>query len=134
MQSTARLYVYALTIVLGGLLGTASVTMAQEHIVSPADLHKDQVDATKTRQSNQAKVEEFFNSKRAQETLKKAGIEPRKVTQAVAQLDDDELARLAERTDKVQRDFAAGALTNQEITYILIALVTAVIILVVVVA
>ena len=45
---------------------------------------------------------------------------------------DEELARLAARTDKVQRDMAAGALTNQQITYILIALGTAVLVLILV--
>jgi hypothetical protein len=42
--------------------------------------------------------------------------------------------RLVARTDKLQHDVAAGALSNQQITYILIALATAVIILVIVAA
>ena len=134
MRSLTRFYLCVLTFALGLLLATAPAAMAQEHVVSPADLQKDRVDATQTRQSNQAKVEKFLDSKIAKDALKKAGIEPKKVSQAVAQLDDEDLARLAERTDKIQRDFAAGALTNEQITYIIIALVTAVVILVVVVA
>lgn len=136
MQPKARFYVYVcvLAVTLAGMLVAAPAAVAQEHIVSPADLQNDQIDATKTRQMNQAKVEKFFNSDAAKKTLKSPGIDQKKVMQAVTQLDDEELARLAERTDKVQSDFAAGALSNQEITYIIIALVTAVIILVVVVA
>ena len=49
---------------------------------------------------------------------------------AVATLSPDELARLASRTNQLQRDFAVGALTNQELTYIVIALAAAVIVLI----
>jgi hypothetical protein len=66
--------------------------------------------------------------------LSSTGIEYRKVERALAQLEDEELARLAARADKVRRDFEAGSLTNQQITYIIIALATAVLILVIVAA
>jgi len=46
----------------------------------------------------------------------------------------DVWARLAARTEKVRKDFAAGALTNQQITYIIIALATALIVVIIVVA
>jgi len=49
-------------------------------------------------------------------------------------LNDQELARLAARAEKANSDFAAGSLTNQELTYIVIALGTAVLILVIVAA
>jgi hypothetical protein len=50
-------------------------------------------------------------------------------------LNDKELARLAAQAEKVQADVAAGALDNhQQISYIIIALATAVLILVIVVA
>ena len=54
--------------------------------------------------------------------------------QVVSLLGDDDLARLAAQTDRVRADLEAGALTNQQLTYIVIALATAVIILVIVVA
>jgi len=44
------------------------------------------------------------------------------------------LARLASQTDKVQRDIAAGALTNTQITYIIIALATALLVTLIFVA
>ena len=58
-----------------------------------------------------------------------AGTSSTQVKTAVSQLNDDELARLQSRTEKVQRDLAAGSLTNQELTYIIIALATAVIVI-----
>jgi hypothetical protein len=46
----------------------------------------------------------------------------------------EELARLAEKTNQIQNDFAAGSLTNQQLTYIVIALGTAVLVLLIVAA
>jgi hypothetical protein len=57
-----------------------------------------------------------------------------KVEKAIPLLNDEELSRLASQCRQVENDISAGALSNQEITYILIALATAVIILVIVVA
>jgi len=108
--------------------------MAQEHVVSSADLRRDLVAAAQVRQDNQAKVVRFFSSDQAKKALQSAGLSYEKIQKAVPQLGDEELVRLASLTDKVEHDFAAGALSNQEITYILIALGTAVIILVLVAA
>jgi hypothetical protein len=49
---------------------------------------------------------------------------------AVPMLSDAELAQLSSRIDSAQTDFAAGALDNEHITYIIIALAAAVIVLV----
>lgn len=54
--------------------------------------------------------------------------------QAAATLSDAELERLAQRAVQLENDFAAGQLTQQQTTYLLIALVTAVVILILVVA
>lgn len=108
--------------------------LAQEHVVSAADLRRDTVAAAQVRQSNQVKVVKFFSSEQAKKALKSVNLPYQRVQKAVSQLSDEELARLAARTDKIQNDFAAGALTNQEITYILIALATAVIVIILVAA
>jgi hypothetical protein len=104
---------------------------AQEHVVSPADLQKDLQAAAQTRQSNQAKVQKFLSTDQAKKALESAHLPYEKVQKAIPSLSDEELARLAAKTDKAQGDFAAGALTNQEITYIIIALATAVIIIII---
>jgi hypothetical protein len=62
--------------------------------------------------------------------LKTGKVDYQRVQKAVVTLSPDELARLASRTNQLQRDFAAGALTNQELTYIVIALAAAVIVLI----
>lgn len=108
--------------------------LAQQHVVSSADLRRDAAAAAQVRQSNQAKVLKFFSSEQAKKALKSASLPYERVEKAVSQLSDEELARLAARTDKVQNDFAAGALNNQQVTYIIIALATAVLILILVAA
>ncbi|PYU10916.1 MAG: hypothetical protein DMG29_16680, partial [Acidobacteria bacterium] len=96
--------------------------LAQEHVVSPADLHRDILAAAQAREGNQDKVLKFFSSDQAKKALQSANLPYERVQKAVSQLSDEELARLAARTEKVRKDFAAGALTNQQITYIIIAL------------
>ena len=119
-----------LALVLAFMLLLPLALPAQDgHVVSPAELHQALQSATQTRQQNLAKVDKFFSQDAAQKALKTAKIDPAKVQKAAASLNDDELARLASRTDKVQKDISAGVLTNLQITYIIIALATALIVI-----
>lgn len=111
-----------------------ALAQQQDHVVSATDLHRDIVSAARTRETNLAKVQKFFSTDLARKALKSSNLPYDKVHNAVSSLNDEELARLAARTDKVQADFAAGSLSNQQITYIIIALATAVIVLILVAA
>jgi hypothetical protein len=106
--------------------------VAQTPVVSSSELHQAITAAAQTRQKNLDDVRGFFSSERTRAALKTGKVDYQKVDQAVATLSPDELARLASRTNQVQKDFAAGALTNQQLTYIVIALGTAVIVLILV--
>jgi len=119
-----------LVCILGFLFQSPSLLAAPEHVVSSAELQQAAVSVARTRQTNVAKVDKFFSAPQAQKALKSAHLDPVQIKQAVPSLSDQELARLASRADKAQKNFAAGALTNQQITYILIALGTAVLVLV----
>lgn len=116
------------------LLVTAFVlppeVMADQHVVTPADLHRQLVAAAQQRERNIEKLDAAFSSAAGQKALTAAHIDAAQVRTAVSQLSDSELAELAARADKAQQDFAAGSLTNQQITYILIALATAVIVII----
>lgn len=115
-----------------GFLCLPQTVMAQSHIVSTEDLNKDVAAAAASRERNITKVDQFLASPNAQRALKAAHLNVEEVKNAVSVISDDDLTRLAERSAKAQRDFAAGSLTNQQLTYIVIALATAVIILVIV--
>ncbi len=105
---------------------------ADEHVVKPSELRAAIVEAARTRQDNLDRVHRFFSSEPAAKVLKNAHLDPVKIERAVSQLDDQELAGLASRTGQIQGDLAAGALTTQQLTYIVIALATAVIVLIIV--
>ena len=121
-----------ITLMLAVIFPVMSVMAQESHVVPSAELHRDTAASTASRQANLDKVERFFSSETAQKALRSVKIDGNQVTGALPLLGDEELAQLASRADRAQADFAAGALTNQQITYILIALATAVIILVIV--
>jgi hypothetical protein len=102
----------------------------ETHVVTSAELRKEIVTASEARKANLQQVRNFFNSGPAKRALESAGVEPKKIERAAASLADEELARLAQRTVRVERDFAAGALSNLHLTYIVIALAAAVLVLV----
>jgi hypothetical protein len=106
--------------------------VAQTPLVSPDELHQALKSAAEIRQKNLHDVRAFFASKPAREALKTGKVDYKKVDRAVATLSPEELASLAQKTNRVQNDFAAGALTNEQLTYIVIALATAVIVLLIV--
>ena len=130
-RSTAAALV---TFTLGLLLPFAAKLQAQDHVVPATDLQQQIQNTARAREQNLAKVQKFFSEERVNKALKTARMDPQKIQKAVPSLSDEELARLALQTDKVQRDTAAGALTNTQITYIIIALATALLVTLIFVA
>lgn len=126
LAKTARL---ALVVTLVAAFSIPQDVLAQSHVVSPNELRQQAVAAAQNRQQKIERIQQFFASATAQKALKGANIDCGKVQKAIPQLSDSELATIAAKTDKAQQDFAAGALNNQQITYILIALATAVIVI-----
>jgi hypothetical protein len=122
------------TFTLAALLAFCPRLRAQDHVVAPAELHQQIRNAAQLRQQNLAKLQKFFSEAPVKKVLKTARIDPEKVQKAVPSLSDEELARVASETDKIQRDIVAGALTNTQITYIIIALATALIVTLIFVA
>jgi hypothetical protein len=104
--------------------------VAQTHLVSPGDLQKAAIAATQARTQNIETIRQFLSSARAQKALKSSHMNPQQVTQAVSQLDDQELAQLAARTNKAQADFAAGTLSDRDLIIILVAIAALILIIV----
>jgi biopolymer transport protein ExbB/TolQ len=107
---------------------------AEDHLVCRSDLQQAVLAASSNRQNNIAKVQKFLAAEPVQKALASTGLKSSKIEKAIPQLSDEELARLARQTDKIQNDLAAGALTNEQLTYVIIALATAVLILIIVAA
>ena len=117
---------------LGALQALPQGVLPDDHIVSSSAAHHAVASPAQARQQNLAQIKKLFASEPAQQAFKTIKLDPAKVSRAVSALSDEEVAGLARRAEQIQHDLAAGALTNQQITYILIALGTAVIILVLV--
>lgn len=102
--------------------------LAQSHVVSPGELQQQVVASSQLRQQNIERLNQFFSSPLAQKALKDHHIDATQVKTAVSQLSDDELAKVAARADKAQKDFAAGALTDHLLILIVIAIAVVLII------
>ncbi|HKN31932.1 MAG TPA: hypothetical protein VJX16_01685 [Terriglobales bacterium] len=76
----------------------------------PFWLQKATISAAQVRQHNQEQVNQFFASPLAQRALQDAHIESAQVKKAISTLSDEELAKTAARTQKAQKDVAAGDL------------------------
>ena len=103
---------------------------AQTHVVSEAELQKATAAATQARQQNIETIQQFLSSPQANKALKTAHLDPQRVTQAVSQLDDQELTNLASRANKAQADFAAGRLSDRDLIIILVAIAALILIIV----
>lgn len=102
---------------------------AEQHVVPRSELQRQILTTQQTRQDQVRHVREFFSSGAVQEGLRSAGLDAKQIHDAVSMLDDAELARLADRTRSIDNDLKAGALSNEHLTYIVIALATAVIVI-----
>jgi hypothetical protein len=102
--------------------------------VPATDVRQQLVDQERSRAQKVEELTEFFQSPQASQALSKAGLNAVEVGEAVSSLDNESLERLNARAMNAQTDLAAGALNNQQLTYIIIALGTAVLILVILAA
>lgn len=107
-----------------------SSLLAQTHVVSQADIHKELINATQTRQKNLQKVERLMATDEAMKALESAEMSPEKVNAAISTLSDAELARLAARADKLDQDFAAGRLSERDLIFILLGIAALILIIV----
>lgn len=114
MLRTYKIFIVMMALALAALPLT---TLGAEHVIPQAALRQSLVSAAAARRANEAKVSGFFALPAVAGTLKKHGIDARRVERAVPTLSDQELAELAARTEKAQANFAAGALSNEDLTY-----------------
>ena len=111
-------------ILLAASLAVAGLVPARaqekDHAVSAGQLRSDMQKAAETRQANEAAVREMFASEKGRTALKSAGIDYQKVEQAIGQVSDEDLARMADRSREVQKDFAAGKFSDRDLIIILL--------------
>jgi len=101
-------YAYAATLLLGCMMAAPQAMIAQNHVISPGQIQNDVRSSSATRQRNEQELRSFLSRKEIQKAMKSEGVNPQQVTNAVSQLNDADLASLAARSQKAQRDFSAG--------------------------
>jgi len=108
----------------------ATSIVAQTHVVSPSDIHKELVNAAQTRRENLQKVKGLFSSNETRKAMETAQINPERVDTAISTLSDEELARLAARADNLDKDFAAGRISDRDLLIIILGIAALVLIIV----
>jgi hypothetical protein len=116
--------------VLVPVLAFSQSTFAQDsHLVSPTDMHNELLTAARKRAQSEQTVRTFLLSQEAQKAMRSAHIEPVQVNTAVPALSDAELSQLAQHTQKLEGDFAAGALSKEALLIIVVAIAVVIIII-----
>lgn len=130
MKLRMRLYV-CLAVLAVPAFG-ASLTAAQQadHAVPAQELRKDVQKASDARHADEAAIRELLSTEQGQKALKSANVDLQKVNNAVGQLSDEETARLAAQSRAIQKDIAAGNLTDRDLLIILVAIAALVLIIV----
>jgi hypothetical protein len=122
MQAVAAIFLFAIFAV--------PQLVAQNHVVSPADLQKATVSATQSRQQNVDTLSHAFSDTRVEKAMKAASVDPTQVKTAIASLSDADLAQLAARTHAAQNDFAGGTLSDRDLIIVLVAIAALILIIV----
>ena len=132
MHSQRSRFIRAMmTAVFSAALTASPALSAPQHLVTPGQLQNSAVKASQTRQRNIEEVRHFLSLPQAQKAFRQAHVNPEQVKKAVSGLSDQELAQLSSRATRAQRDFAAGALTNDELILIIVGIILLIVLLIV---
>jgi hypothetical protein len=104
--------------------------LSQDHAVSPVEL-RHAIELSAEKRHNDAKlVRDFFSTEKVKNMLNASHLDAQKIEKAVSVMDDEELSQLSGRVLLAQKEMVGGALSNEHLTYIVIALAAAVLVLV----
>jgi hypothetical protein len=129
-KSDSRPFQILLLLLLSLAFAVPRGVLAQDHVVTSSDLQKDVAGASAARQQKIEQVNGFISSPEAQHAIKSAHIDYQQVKNGVSELSDDDLARLSARSEKAQKDFAAGSLSDRDLLIIIVAVAALILIIV----
>ena len=130
MSLTPRRYIQIIAATFVFAIFALPQLVAQNHVVSQADLQKNTIAASQARQQNANTLISAFSSPKVEKALKAAKMDPTEVKTAIASLSDTDLAQLAARTHTAQNDFAGGTLSDRDLIIILVAIAALILIIV----
>ncbi len=106
------------------------IAQAPEHLITSGDLQKAAEGASHIRQQNLDTLRGFLSSPEARKAIESAHMNPEEVQNAIAGLNDQELAQLATRANKAQSDFVAGSLSDRDLIILLVVIAALILIIV----
>lgn len=131
-----RVWVSVLAMALSvGVIGMPARLQAQDtqgHVVSAEELSRDAAKPVAIRQGNEEAVRHLLSSDAGQQAMKSAHVDYQKIDKAIGQLNDEELAKLADRSRQAESDFAAGFISPKHLAEIILIIVVVVVIIVLV--
>ena len=74
----------------------------------------------------------LLSSDAGQQAMKSAHVDYQKIDKSIGQLDDEELAKLADRSRQAESDFAAGFISPKHLAELILVTVVVVVIIVLV--
>ena len=104
---------------------------ADQHVVSLGELNGDAAGPAEARRANEAEIRHLFATVDGQKALKTANVEFAKIDRAVSSMSDEDVARISSRAREIDRDFAAGSLSDHDLLLILIIALIVIILIVV---
>jgi len=116
------------------VLQAPSKAAPSDHVVPLQEMERRIAGQSSQRRANLSKVESFLSMNKVEEVMRSARMDPQAIRAAAALLSDDELSRLASRAGSARKDIQGGALSNLELTYVVIALITALVVVIIFVA
>lgn len=102
-------------------------------IVTTGELHQDLLKSWNEREQNLAVIQQLLSTDSAREMISNTGADYNQVMEAIPNLSDEELSKLANQTRVAYANFAAG-LSDREIINVLIIVLIVVAIVVIVVS
>ena len=106
-------------------------SQADKHVVSLGELNQAVAAPSESRRANEAEIRQLFATVDGQKALKTANVDYAKIDRAVSSMSDEDVARISDRARAIDRDFAAGNLTDHDLLVILIVVLIVVILIVV---
>lgn len=132
MQTKKLTRVAAMTLAMAVSAGPMlAQSQADQHVVPLSELGKDSAARSESRRANEAEIRHLFASEAGQKALKSANVNYDKIDHAVSAMSDEDVARVSDRARSIDRDFAAGNLTDHDLLVILIVVLIVVILIVV---
>lgn len=112
------------------VMPNSTFAQSADHLVSPSDMTQAAAQASHQRQQDIDTLNQALSSPKVQKALESAHVNPQKVKDAVSGLSDQELAQLASRANRAQKDFAAGTISNHDLLIILVGIAALILIIV----